>query len=417
MKSFREFSIDGLKWLEQYTKTDMLYLTKGGFWAILSQLIVSFGTFLLAIAFAHFVTKEAYGEYKYIISIAGILGTFTLNGLGTSVTKSVAEGFEGTLHYAFWKNIKWSVLFFITTFVIAVYYFLNGNFGLGASMLVVGSLSPFWTSTNLYNAYLLAKKDFKRSAIYYNMVGNIFPSLCIFLAILKTNNPLYLVSIFFISNTLIGLFLYVRVVKIYKPNPKIDTGVLGYSKHLSVIGILGGLGSNIDQVLIFHYIGPVQLAIYNFASAIPNQLKGPIKSLAGLVFPKFVERSDEDIRSGMINKFVWAFVAGVVFILAYIIFAPYIFQIFFPKYTESIFYSQILSFSLLAIISIPAEIYFVAKEKIKEQYIAILTTSILQIVIMFIAVLWKGLFGVVVARVLVKIIGSVINIFLYKTVK
>ncbi len=414
MQVLKKKSVEGLRFLERYTKTDMVYLASGGFWAFISQVATSLATFLLAIAFAHFVSKDAYGQYKYVLSIAGILGTFTLNGLGTAVVKSITGGFEGTLNYAFWKNLKWSLIFVGSTFCLAIYYFINGNFELGISLLVVGSFWPFWTSTNLYNAYLLAKKDFKRSSIYYNIIGNIFPSLCIFIAILITSNPTWLVSIFFISNALVGITLYLRVIKIYRPNNKVDTGVLGYSKHLSVIGILGGLSSNIDQVLIFHYIGPVQLAIYNFALAIPNQIKGPIKSLAGLVFPKFTERSEEEIRAGMKNKFLWIFMASLIIVATYILIAPYVFHTFFPKYIDSIFYSQIISLSLLSMISLPAEIYFVAKEKVREQYISNIAISILQITITFIFVLWKGVWGVVMARVLVRILWSMINIYVYE---
>lgn len=414
MNGLKNSSFQVLKWLERYTKTDMVYLATGGFWTILSQIIVSLSTLLLAIAFAHFVTKEVYGEYKYILSIASILGTFTLTGLGSAITKAVTLGYEGTLGYAFWKNIKWSLLFFILSLSTSIYYFINGNTQIGISILVIGSLSPILSSTNLYNSYLVAKKDFRRSAIYFGIIGNIFPAFCLFLAILLRSNPLWLIITYFISNTLIGIILYNKIVKIYQPNDKVDQGVVGYSKHLSIIGILGGLANNIDQVLIFHYIGPIQLAIYNFALAIPSQIKGPIKGIAGLIFPKFTERSDFEIRDGMKSKYLVTFFVSIAIIGVYILCAPFIFHLLFPKYLESVLYSQILSLSLLAIISIPAEIYFVAKEKIKEQYIANISIPIIQIIVMFTFIMWKGVLGIVIARVLIKIIWSIINIILFE---
>lgn len=414
MNSLKNSSLKALKWLERYTKTDMVYLAQGGFWTILSQIIVSLSTLLLAIAFAHFVSKETYGEYKYILSIASILGTLTLTGLGSAITKAVTLGYEGTLQYAFWKNIKWSILFFTLSLATSIYYFINGNSSIGISMLVIGSLSPFLSSTNLYNSYLVAKKDFSRSAIYFGIIGNVFPAFCIFLAIILHSNPLWFVIVYFLSNTLIGVILYLKIVKIYKPNDKVDEGVIGYSKHLSIIGILGGLANNIDQVLIFHYIGPAQLAIYNFALAIPSQIKGPIKGIAGLIFPKYTEREDHEIRHGMRNKYLVTFITSLVIIVAYIFCAPFIFRILFPKYLDAVFYSQILSLSLLAIISIPSEIYFVAKEKIKEQYIANVSIPIIQIIIMFSFIMWKGVLGVVIARVIIKIIWSIINISLFE---
>ena len=53
---------------EKWTHTDMIYLAKGGFWLTLGQIISSVSSFALAVAFANFLPKEVYGNYKYIIS-------------------------------------------------------------------------------------------------------------------------------------------------------------------------------------------------------------------------------------------------------------------------------------------------------------------------------------------------------------
>ena len=70
-----------LRWSEKWTKTDMIYLARGGFWLTLGQVISSLSAFLLAIAFANLLPKETYGEYKYILSIASILAIPTLTGM------------------------------------------------------------------------------------------------------------------------------------------------------------------------------------------------------------------------------------------------------------------------------------------------------------------------------------------------
>lgn len=403
-----------LLWLQRYTKTDMMYLARGGFWTLLSQIVITLTTFGLAVAFAHFIPKETYGEYKYILSIASILGLFTLTGLNNALVKSVTLGFEGSLKDAFWKNIKWSGLFYVITLGVATYYFINGNIVLGVSMIIVGIFSPIINSTNLYDSYLTAKKDFKRSAIYFNMIGNTIPSICLFLAILITHKTLWLIFVFFASNTIIGILLYLRIINIYKPNERIDEGIVKYSKHLSIIKILAGLAGNLDQILVFHFIGPAQLAIYNFALAIPSQVKGPVKSMSSLILPKFAEGDEKYIRKGMRNKYLVVLATSIVFIAIYVFIAPYFFKIFFPKYIDSIFYSQILSFSLIGVVSIPVETYFVAKEKIKEQYIVNILWPIIQIITMVFFMIQWGLLGLVLARVITKILWSLINILLYE---
>ncbi len=413
MTNIKERGTFWLKWLGKHAKTDMVYLAHGSFWSTLSQVVVSLSSLLLAIAFAHFVSKEAYGQYKYILSIASILGTFTLSGLGLATVQSISRGFEGTLQYAFWQNIKWSALFFIGAVGSSIYYFINENNTLGISLLVIGCLWPFFTSTNFYSSYLTAKKDFRRNAIYFDIIGNLFPYVCLFLTMTLTSDPVWLVITYIVSNLTIGIILYLRIVKIYKPNKEVDPEMLSYSKHLSFISILTGLSENIDKILIFHYVGATQLAIYSFAIAIPNQIKGPLKNLGLLILPKFTERTDREIRVGMKNKLMLLLVGSVLIITAYILTAPYIYNIFFPKYTDSIFYSQLFSLSLIYIISIPANTYLSAKKKIKEQYLNSISGAIIQIVLVFVGIVWGGLMGLIIARISTRFIWAIIAILIY----
>ncbi len=413
MEKAKQKVTDLLIWLEKYTKIDMIYTAKGSYWAIISQIVLSSLSFLLSIAFAYYVSKEAYGQYKYILSLVGIFATFTLTGLGLATTTAITNGFEGTLNYAFWKNIKWSMLLFVLSIGSSIYYFWNGNSSLGISILIVGCLWPFFTSTNFYTCYLTAKKDFRRNAIYFNIIGNLFPYICLLVTMFLTSNPVWLVIVYIVSNTLIGIILYRRIIEIYKPNKKVDTEIISYSKHLSLITILSGFSGNIDQILVFHFVGPVQLAIYNFAVAIPNQIKGPIQNLGNLIFPKFIERSTNDIKSGMKNKMMLLFIGITAIILVYIALVPYVFHIFFPKYSDSIFYSQIFALSLLWVVSIPANTFLTAKKKIKEQYIESISGFIVQIILLSVGIIYWGLIGLVIARVIIRLSWAFIAIVLY----
>jgi len=414
MQELKQKTHNALRWSEKYTKTDMIYLARGGFWSVTSQIILSISAFLLAIAFAHFASKEVYGEYKYILSLASILATFSLSGLGSSLIRSITLGYEGTLQYAFWKNIKWSIFVFTASLCVAVYYFLNDNLSLALAMLVVGSLSPIISSTNLYNSLLIAKKDFRRSAIYFMIIGNLFPAACLLFVMSMTSSPLWLVATYFGSNALIGVFLYKRIVSIYKPNKLIDDKSLMYAKHVSLINILTGIANNIDQILVFHYIGAAQLAIYNFAIAIPNQTKGPLRSIGTLMFPKFVERPENEIRAGMKYKFISLFFFGLAMAIVYIIIAPYIYKFLFPKYLDSVLYSQIFSISLIAITFNPADIYLAAKKKVREQYINNVVTAVFQIIATSVGVIFYGLIGLIVARVISRVASSLISLTLYQ---
>src|SRR5689334_12787395 len=69
-----------LRWSERYMKTDMVYLAKGSFWLTLGQVAASASGLLLVIGFANLLPKEVYGTYKLILSLAGIIASFSLTG-------------------------------------------------------------------------------------------------------------------------------------------------------------------------------------------------------------------------------------------------------------------------------------------------------------------------------------------------
>ena len=415
IQRFRKKTYNFLRWGEKYTKTDNVYLAKGGFWSFIGQFSASLIAFIFAIIVAQVLPKEVYGQYKYIISIVSILGMFSLSGLGTSVFQSISRGFDGALQEGFWLNLRWSILVFIGALGLFGYYLFLGNSTLAIGILIGGCATPFLVSSNLSGVFLFAKKDFRRQNIYFDIIENLLPFMLLVLTILITKNPAIIASVYFISNTVVTFYLYRRVVKIYKPDAqKKDKGMLRYGKHLSLIGFLGGIVGNIDQVLLFHFVGPVELAIYNFAIAIPDQTKGPLKTLDNMMQTNFANRPESEIRTSMQNKNFWLFAGSLIFVIAYILAAPLIFKIFFPQYISAVFYSQIYAVSLLSMSLIPANSYLISKKLVREQYIANTVISIFKISFLFVGVFFWGLIGLIVARALTRFTGSIVLHSMYK---
>jgi len=393
----------------------MVYLVRGGFWSILAQIVTSLAIFGFAVIVARYLPKEVYGQYKYILAIVGLLATFSLTGLGNSVFQSVARGFDGALVEGFWINIRWSILVFLSAGVLSIYYLTQGNNTLAFGVLIGGSLSPFITSANFGSIFLNAKKDFRGVSIYFEITKILFSVGVLTLTIFLTHNPFILAAVYFISNAIVILWLYLRVIHIYAPiREKIEPGMLTYGKHLSLMGILGGITSKIDQILLFHFVGPIQLAIYSFAVAIPEQIKGPLKMLNNMIKAKFVNQSDDSIRAGMRNKMLLLFVSILIFVVTYILLAPYIYKFFFPNYVSAVIYSQIYVLSMFGLVFYPIGSYFMAKQKLREQYIGNIVISLFQIFVMVVGVIVWGLLGLIISRVIIKIAGGYFSYLIYK---
>ena len=400
-----------LRWSEKYTKMDMVYLTRGSFWSIAGQVSAALIALALSIAMARYVPKDVYGQYKYVLAIVSVLSAFSLNGIGTAVLQSVARGFNGALADSFKANLRWSFVIFIGTLALGGYYLIAGNFVLGLGILIGGTVTPFLGSFNLYAPFLSGKKDFARQAWYADFVTNIIPALALVAVALIAPQPLPLIAAYFVANIAATAFAYWRTARKLHRAAEHDPHMLRYGKHLSLIGILGGIAGNIDQLLLFHFAGATDLAIYNFATGIPDQMKGPLKSLDAMTQARFANRESADIHSSIRNKMFWLFITGSIVIPSYILLAPYLYRFLFPAYVVAIPYSQIYALSLFAMIISPAASFLSAKKKVGHLYINTVVSSFLQIGLLTAGVVLWGLWGIIIARVLLRI-GSALFVTL-----
>ena len=402
-----------LRWSEKYAKMDMVYFVESGFWVTVGQIVASGTSFALALVFANLLPQETYGQYKYALGVAGLLGALTLTGLETSVVQAVARGFEGVLRRAFWENLKWSAVFVVSALGAAFYYyFFRADSFLAASFTIIALFAPLISSANLYLPFLNGKKEF-RTKVSYEAFSKIFFGIFIVSAVFFSGRVLVLIIAYFSAQLITALFFYWRTLKKYHPNQEVDSETIGYARHLSILNILDIIASNLDKVLVFNYLGAVPLAIYSFAIGVPEQTKPFLKGLTNIILPRFSERTESDIRANISNKILKLFIFNLVIVVSYIALAPFFYRMFFPAYAESVLYSQIFAVSMLAGSITPIEIFLLAKKKIKEQYIIRSAISVFQIIVVFALTLWLGLLGLILARVFTRFFVTFINIFIY----
>ena len=189
---------DALLRSESYTRTDMLYLTKGGFWLSVARIVGMATSLLLAVAMANLLTPQVYGTYRFVLAGAGIIGAFSLFGMGTAVTRAVAQGYEGVLRAGRKEMLRWGIFIALMSFGAALYYFLNGNIELATSFAIVGIFHPLFSSFLLYGSFIAGKKDFKTQAIY-SSVQNAIPAALLAGTVFFTNSPVLVVLAYFAS--------------------------------------------------------------------------------------------------------------------------------------------------------------------------------------------------------------------------
>jgi len=397
-------------------KTDMVYAAKGGFWLSLGQIVSSLAGLVLIVGFANLVPKEVYGTYRLVLSIAGVIAALTLSGLDVAVTQAVARGDEGALRTGTRALLRWSFLMPVASLAAAAWYASHGNRLLATCLLIVAVASPIIESTSLYAAFLNGKKDF-RAVARYGAVKSLAPTIAMLLAMLLTREIVPLVLVYFLAHAATNGFLYLAVLRRYRPPVTDDGGLVGYGAHVSLTNVVSIVVSYLDKILVFHFLGAVQLAAYGIAFSLPAQLKVVTKMVTALAFPKMSAASLASLRSAIWQKAFRLFLGYAAAVAFYIAVAPLVFRLIFPQYLEAVRFSQVLALGyLFSPVSLFSQAFF-AQKRHKEIYINKIGSAAARIVLLLLLLPLYGLWGAVWAYVLGNAVSFAITMILFHRLK
>jgi O-antigen/teichoic acid export membrane protein len=401
-----------LGWSEKYTKTDMVYLAKGSFWMMTRQVMVSLIAFGMAIAFANLIPKETYGAYKYALSVSLLLATATLSGINTSLTRSVANGFDGSLIPALYARIKWGILGSAVGLSVVAYYGLQGNTTLVLVFAVVVVFLPFKSSFSVYQAYWQGKQQFDRFT-KLSILQEVFSAGAILVTLFLTQDLFLLIFMYFCAQTAVSGVLYLYTLR-RRTNDHVDGQMISYGKHVSMAGILFAISNNSLDIILWHFIGPTAVAIFAFANRPPQELRRVFTEAFPIALPKFSQSSKEEIKQTLPMKVVKLYLILIPSVILYILIAPSIFQLLFPQYLEAAFYSQVLSLSILFAPLSLFGIVFQALGRTRELYITSTFSTVVLIPALMLGAWLSGLIGLIIAWFIVQIIGACVVFYLFK---
>lgn len=404
---------NSLLWLGRLTKTDVTYIASGGFWLGASQLGIGLIAFGVSIAFAHFVSKDVYGTYRFLLASFWTMTAFTMSGITSSMARAVARGAEGTYRQSFPLFIIGCLPMTLIALGGSLYYYSNQNLLLASGMLLIALFGTLFQPSYLFGSFLEGKRAFKMNAVS-GIVVSVIPALALFATMFITENPLAFFAVYLLSNVCTGTGLCLFIYHYYKPNTVKDPNLLNFGLHMSANNILATIAGRIDELLLFHFLGPTSVAVYSFATALPNQIKNLANTIANVAFPKFAARPIHEIvptLSYRMSLFTFALMGTTAL---YWFAAPFLFSVFFPTYTHSIWYSQLFALALIPVASIIPQTLLEAHAAKRQLYILNTVGPIMQIGTLFLLITFYGLLGAVVARIVNRLFGLVLSVALVK---
>lgn len=412
MENLRNKTYQTLRKSESFFKTDMVYLAKGGFWLNGGQIASSLASLGLALLFARLVTPEVYGNYRYILSLAGIAAAFSLSGISSGIIQSVARGFPGTFIEAIRVLIRWNSMIFAFSMIGAIYYLANDNSTLGYGLIIIAILFPAIRTFETYEAFLGGKKDFRKSAIYRGVV-DIATILATAISLFITDNVLIIIGANLLTQFTLDAIFFRKVYRTISIEDRklVEPGIIDFSKHLSLQNFLTNIASYVDKLIIFHFLGATQVAIYAFAVAIPSQIKGLFSNLALMITPKISQHSAQNAVNMIPGRFLLSLYVLIPVVAAYIFLAPMIFEFLFPAYVTAVPYTRWYALILLLMGNLSGLVLLTQKAA-KEQYIVTTFGSVSQIVLMLVLIHPYGIMGVVWAYLISKYLTALLSYIL-----
>lgn len=404
-----------MRWSEQYTGINMVYAASTNFWLTGGRVISVGGGMLLTIAFANLIPPEVFGTYKYVIAAAGFTAAFSLSGLGVALMRAVAQGKLHVTPVVVKTAILWSVPASVVTLGISGYYFIQGNEGLGVAFLLISLSNAIGNGVGLAKSVWYGIGDFKTFTIA-GIPRIVIPIAVLLGTLLLTDNIIWILLAYFVTQTLASISMYhwtVRKLRIAKASNDVHE-TIKYGKQMSVLSFFQLSGGQLDQLLLWHFLGPVPLAFYAIALSPMQEARNFLGNFLSMLFPRLAVKSKEEARHIIPTRILQMTLIAALVAGAYILLVPYLFKFLFPQYIGAVLISQVLALTLIFQAKGIIETFFVVQGEVGKRYIAVLATQALKLVLLFTLIPLYGLWGAVWATILSEVSSAIVLYVVYK---
>lgn len=374
-------------------------------WAVLTNLsFAQILTILIGLGsaslWAHHVSKEVYGQYQLILSLAKVVGSFCLSGLDQSLVLSAAKGLDGNLKKILNYKLAAVLIGSFTLMGVSFYYDRNAQPAIAMGLWIAAVIFPFYEMKKIWVNWLRGGGQLSLFAcLDVSMTAISFLVLWCLIALGQTQLNGFLLGVMGAG----AIFSFAVTLYIFrkKKDQKQESEIIQYGFHATAAKLFGGLVLT-DKAIINGHFPVEQVAVYSIALLFPEQIRALYSIFNQMIIPQIT--AAKDVRDAwqylkpklplLLSLFLFVGVAGF-FLLPVAI--PIIFS---GKYRESGPYAKWLWLSFA--VTVPATYLGTvlrAQRKLRFLYLFELLNPIIPFALFFILIS-HGLWGVVAARII-----------------
>ena len=416
MNKLKESLRTWLKKAEYILKVDTIYIFRGSFWMTIGFISTTAASFISLVVYGNLLPKETYGIYSYLLSLANTLSFLTLTGIGPSIVRAVARGEEEVIPYALKLQLKYNLLAIATIGAGALYYAIKGNMVYALALGIMSIALPVGTAYHMTEQILTGRKQFRALSIITSIIS-IGSALLTAATLLLTKNVLALICVYSFVSVFPNLVIYYWIVSGRRASP--DQSSIAEMRHSALhitgAGLIGTLAAYIDKIVLYKVAGPIILAVYGFAIAGPERLKGLMKNWISISMPKLASRDTEEIGASFGKRVTLVVLSGSIIAGIYIVLSPLLFKYLLPKYIDSVLYSQVYALNLIVypVLTYIGTIFY-SQNMIRAIYISSTGNQVLRIVL-FLFFGWKWhIWGLIIASLLTQVTSAIYCILVWE---
>lgn len=363
---------------------------------------------------ARLLPAELYGGYRFGLAVTGFVSLVTLPSLESAVARDIAKkGPEGTpLRFTILANAALCLIGALVLVGIVPLLGIWERESLAPLLLVMAAFFiPAQIASTFFSGMVTGTGEFKR-LLWVNMISTALVVCLVPPTLYLTHSlpALYLVAVGVPSLVVVVAFL--QQLKRF-PSRERSWDVTRYGALLSLNTIPVAIASQLDSFIIAGMFGLKQLALFQVAILVPEQLKVWFKSLMPVSFSRLatLEDSWESRRKvrQVTGLLMLAVAAGVAFYAAV---APWLCAILFPNYVDT---------NIVALTQLSAALLVVVPCSLMSQYLeahgmlrVLQWGNWLSMILFVIALLTltptMGLAGAILARALLRGVFALCNV-------
>jgi O-antigen/teichoic acid export membrane protein len=329
---------------------DLSYFLPRGMWISSRYFAMTLIALLISVAFARLTSKETYGQYQYVISMASLLSVFSLPGLNTAALRAFVEGDEEAVAqsvvYSFFASFAGSIILL----GIAVYRYAHAEHTLGIALVISALLLPFFYAPNGWYIYYEGKLNYHSPTIRL-IAANLIMLVGILIGLKAGANLVGLTLIYFGLNALITVLFFLEGRR--KAQSRVGPSKLSfrYAALCTVQKFTSSIGENVQTIAVSSIFGFANLAIYQVAQSFVNAFSGLTGALSSTYFPLLLRYRKLNHGAILFQHLILGLAFAAIYIVAIqFLFAP----LYGVKYQSAIELAHRLSFIVLIL---PLRIY------------------------------------------------------------